>query len=176
MMVLGIDPGPTQSGWAILGTAPSVNGYTVHDSGVDDNHDLLTWVKHGQRCDILAIETMLVNYGSKVGPSVMDTMRWAGKFEQHWLDQGRDADSVRLISRQDVKVALRCAITAGNGDVRQALIELIGEPGRKKAPGPTYGVTSHAWQALAVAVAAARNAPPARQAAAGSTIAAGAAP
>jgi hypothetical protein len=163
MMILGIDPGPTQSGWAILGTAPSVNGYTVHDSGVDDNHDLLIWVKHGQRCSILAIETMLVNYGSKVGPSVMDTMRWAGKFEQAWLDQERFADSVRLIPRQEVKAALQCSITAGDGDVRQALIALIGPPGTKRAPGPAYGVTSHAWQALAVAVAASRSAQDARQ-------------
>jgi hypothetical protein len=176
MMILGIDPGPTGSGWVILGTAPSVGAYTVHNSGTDDNCDLLTWVKHsrctcpwwwrrcaGQRCDILAIETMLVTYGSKVGPSVMDTMRWAGKFEQHWLDQGRDADSVRLISRQLVKAAIGCSVKASDAGVRQALIDLLGPPGRKREPGPTYGVTGHAWAALAVAVAASRIAADARQ-------------
>jgi hypothetical protein len=176
MMIFGIDPGPTQSGWAILGTAPSVGAYTVHDSGVDDNHDLLAWVKHGQRCALLAIESMQANYAATVGASVIDTLCWVGRFQQRWLDQDRDSDSVRLISRQAVKAALGCDVKAKDSGIRQALIELIGEPGRKKTPGPTYGVTSHAWQALAVAVAAARNAPPARQAAAGSTIAAGAAP
>ena len=49
----------------------------------------------------------------------------------------------------------------GNRDslVRQRLIEMHGGErraamGTKKAPGPLYGVSSHAWAALAVAVAA----------------------
>ncbi len=49
----------------------------------------------------------------------------------------------------------------GNRDslVRQRLIEIHGGDrasavGTKKQPGPLYGVSSHAWQALAVAVVA----------------------
>ena len=49
----------------------------------------------------------------------------------------------------------------GNRDslVRQRLIEMFGgdrktAQGTKKEPGPLYGVASHAWQALAVAVVA----------------------
>jgi hypothetical protein len=36
--------------------------------------------------------------------------------------------------------------------VRQALIDRLGLQGTKKAPGPTYGIKSHEWAALAVAV------------------------
>ena len=50
----------------------------------------------------------------------------------------------------------------GNRDalVRQRLIEMHGgtrqaAQGLKKSPGPLYGVSGHAWQALAVAIAAA---------------------
>jgi len=38
--------------------------------------------------------------------------------------------------------------------VRQALLAKIGPAGNKAKPGPTYGVKSHAWSALAVAVTA----------------------
>jgi hypothetical protein len=36
--------------------------------------------------------------------------------------------------------------------VRQALIDRLGPQGTKKNPGPTYGMRSHLWAALAVAV------------------------
>lgn len=48
--------------------------------------------------------------------------------------------------------------TAGNARVRGMLIDTWGGRekaiGRKKTPGPLYGVKDHAWQALAVALAA----------------------
>jgi hypothetical protein len=43
---------------------------------------------------------------------------------------------------------------AKDQNIRQALIDRLGPPGTKKNPGPTYGVTSHMWSALAVAVTA----------------------
>ena len=46
---------------------------------------------------------------------------------------------------------------AKDGNVRQALIDLIGEQGTKKNKGPTYGISSHSWAALAVAVYTANN-------------------
>jgi hypothetical protein len=36
--------------------------------------------------------------------------------------------------------------------VRQALIDRLGPQGTKKNPGPTYGMRSHLWAALAVGV------------------------
>jgi hypothetical protein len=65
----------------------------------------------------------------------------------------------RWIDRASVKRGLSVTGAKGSADaaVRQRLIELHGGSkevavGTKKAPGPLYGVKSHAWAALAVAV------------------------
>jgi hypothetical protein len=63
--------------------------------------------------------------------------------------QGGD---VSLVFRRDVKLHLCDSPRAKDGNVRQALLDRLGPQGTKKAPGPTYGVKSHEWAALAVAV------------------------
>jgi hypothetical protein len=37
-------------------------------------------------------------------------------------------------------------------DIRQALLTMVGPQGTKDNQGPTYGLKSHTWSALAVAV------------------------
>lgn len=142
-MIFAIDPGTTQSGWCIY------DGRIVVDSGVDDNHDILRWVQQGNGCDVLAIE-MIAGMGMTVGQTTFDTVRWIGRFQQAW----RDPEAVRLVFRRDVKLELCGDSRANDSNIRQALIDRIGVPGVKRAPGPTYGVKSHAWSALAVAVTA----------------------
>jgi Holliday junction resolvasome RuvABC endonuclease subunit len=142
--IFAIDPGSERSGWVIL------EGREVVQSGVDDNHDMLPWVKHGQRCDMLAIETMQANYAATVGASVIETLIWIGRFKQAW----RAPEEVRLISRQSVKQFVCGNVKAKDSGVRQAMLDLLGPQGTKKAPGPTYGLKTHAWQALGVAVTA----------------------
>lgn len=151
MIVFAIDPGPVQSGWVLYGDEDVELGLDrVRDCGVDANQDMLRWVQHGQGAGMLAIETMQANYGI-VGDSVISTLVWIGRFKQAW----HDPEQVVLISRQRVKAAIcNGNAKATDSGVRTALIERIGVPGTKKAPGPTYGVTSHAWSALAVAVTA----------------------
>lgn len=139
-MIFAIDPGTKQSGWVLLA------GGRVVDSGVHDNPDVLRWVQAGQGADVLAIE-MIASYGMAVGREVFETVRWIGRFQQAW----RDPDAVRLVYRQDVKLHLCRTPKAKDANVRQALIDKYGAPGTKKAPGPTYGVSSHAWAALGVA-------------------------
>jgi hypothetical protein len=141
--VLAIDPGQTQSGWVLL------EGREVVQSGVDDNHELLVWVKHGQHADMLAIE-MIASMGMTVGQSVFETVRWIGRFQQAW----RYPESVRFVKRVEVKHFLCGTHQAKDTNVRQALLDLVGPQGVKAKPGPTYGVKSHAWQALGVAVTA----------------------
>lgn len=150
-MIFAIDPGTTKSGWVLF------DGVSVLDSGVDDNHDLLRWVQNGQHADILAIE-MIANMGMAVGRSVFETVRWIGRFQQAW----RDPELVRLIYRAEVKMALCGSMRARDANVRQALLDRfahtgggrVPQVGTVRHPGPLYGVSSHAWSALAVAVVA----------------------
>lgn len=145
MRILAIDPGTVESGWVLL-----VSG-RVAQSGVSENHGLLRQVAstHGD-ADVLALE-MIASYGMPVGREVFETCVWIGRFVQAW----RSPDSAKLVYRRDVKLHLCGSPKAKDPNIRQALIDLLGPAGTKRAPGPTYGVRSHAWAALGVAVTAA---------------------
>ena len=143
MRIFAIDPGPAVSGWCILDDG------RVVDSGVHPNAEVLPWVGHGQRADALAIE-MIEPRGMPVGRETFDTVRWVGRFEQRWSGD----KPAHLVYRSAVKLHVCGSARAKDSNIRQALIDRIGAPGTKKAPGPTYGVKSHAWAALAVAVTA----------------------
>lgn len=143
MRILAIDPGTDKSGWCLLDSA------IVKESGVMPNDELLRlvsgWSPYSK--DTLAIE-MIASYGMAVGREVFETCVWVGRFQQAW----RDPNSVRLVYRRDVKMHLCCTAKAKDANIRQALIDLLGPQGTKKAQGATYGVKSHAWAALGVAV------------------------
>lgn len=143
MRILAIDPGTDESGWCIL------NDGIVSESGVMENSQLLAvvsgWDIYSE--DTLAIE-MIASYGMAVGREVFETCVWVGRFQQAW----RDPESVKLVYRRDVKLHLCGSVKAKDANIRQALIDLLGPQGTKKTPGPTFGVKSHAWAALGVAV------------------------
>jgi len=140
--ILAIDPGTAESGWVYF------FGGKVVGAGVMPNDDVLAMIA-GSAADILAIE-MIASYGMAVGKEVFETCVWIGRFQQTW----RSPKSVRLVYRKDVKLHLCGTPRAKDGNIRQALIDKLGPPGKKAAPGPTYGVSSHAWAALGVAVTA----------------------
>ena len=148
--ILAIDPGTEQSGWVRL------YGARVLESGVSPNEDLLArvctlsgYVRAGLVSAMLAVERFEAR-GMPIGDDSIRTILWTGRFVQAWRPQ----DAV-MVKRSAIKVHLCGTAKAKDPNVRQALIDRLGAPGTKKAPGPTYGVTSHAWAALAVAVAAA---------------------
>lgn len=142
MIVLGIDPGPVQSG------VVRFDGERALFAGVLPNDDLLKIVAD-DRGDVLAIEK-IVSYGNVVGNEVFDTCQWAGRFQQAWACP----DEVQMVKRLQVKKALHMPGSANDKAVREALLRIIGPKGTKAAPGPCYGVASHSWAALGVAYAA----------------------
>lgn len=147
MLIFAIDPGPVQSGWVLY-----YSDGRIAEAGIESNEELVSMLRFFMAPEVFAIETMQASYAATVGASVIDTLRWVGRFQQAW----HSPDEVRLITRQAVKAHVCNGNTrATDAGVRQALIDKLGPPGTKKAPGPTYGVTSHAWAALAVAVTAA---------------------
>lgn len=141
--ILAIDPGTLQSGWCVM-----VDG-KITESGVDKNHNVLA--KIAGWYDALAIE-MIASYGMAVGREVFETCLWIGRFTQAY----RYPELTNLVYRKDVKLFLCGTSKAKDPHIRQALIDLIGPQGKKADPGPTYGVKSHAWAAVAVAATAMR--------------------
>ncbi len=140
VMVLGIDPGTTRSGWVLW------DGERVSDSGVEDNDGVLRLMQLVP-ANRLVIERFEAR-GMPMSEDSIETVIWTGRFQQAW----RSPESVRLVKRSAVKLALCGTTRAKDPNVRQAVIDRCGAPGTKAAQGPTYGVTSHAWQALAAAI------------------------
>jgi hypothetical protein len=99
----------------------------------------------------VAIETF-ESRGMKLGEESLKTVALTGMLVRgfYW-----NAELVTLVKRREVKSVMCGNQRATDANIRQALIDLIGEPGVKSRPGPTYGIKSHAWPALAVAVVAA---------------------
>lgn len=87
-------------------------------------------------------------YGMSVGAEVFETCFWSGRFVQAW---GRDFTKVY---RKDVKLHLCHSMRAKDSNIRQSIIDRYGGKekaiGRKKTPGPLYGVSADQWAAIAV--------------------------
>lgn len=157
--ILAIDPGPVQSGWCLL-----VDGRPDR-FGIHDNAVLIEGI--GEIADrlptgscTLAIE-MIASYGMAVGKDVFETCVWVGRYVQEWHDE----QNTMLVYRKDVKLHLCGSPRAKDANIRQALIDMfpatgggkVPQIGTKKQPGPLFGVTSHVWPALGVAVTAAHQ-------------------
>ena len=86
-----------------------------------------------------------------VGAEVFDSVFWTGRFAQVWHPR----PFTRLL-RAKVRGHLH-AIKGGDPAVRAGLLLRFGgykevAIGTKKKPGPLYGIKSHMWSALALAV------------------------
>lgn len=144
MRVLAIDPGNTQSGFVLYDAYDK----RVMEAGILTNADMLaTLGRMRQFNPILAIEMMRAR-GMPASNEAFETLVWLGRFQQAWYDP----EGVVLAYRADVKLHICGSAKAKDTNVNAALRDLIGARGTKKKPGPTFGVTDHAWAALAVAV------------------------
>jgi hypothetical protein len=151
--ILAIDPGTDKSGWCILEDG------IVTNSDVASNGAVLLLVKSWEHD--LAIE-MIAGMGLAVGQTTFDTCVWIGRFQQAYFRP----DAVRFVKRHEVKMHL-CGRTSKvtDSNIRLALIDQFPRTGGGKTPqigtikqpGPLYGVSSHAWSALAVAITARAN-------------------
>lgn len=144
-MILAIDPGPTECGWAVL------SGRTLMDSGVCDLATMLAMVRGACQQNPqprIAVE-MIASYGMPVGAEVFETCVIIGRIVEACAERGQE---VRRVTRGEVKDHVCGSRKAKDSNIRAALIDIFGPPGVKSNPGGTYGVKSHAWAALAVAV------------------------
>ena len=153
MLLLAIDPGPVVCGWVLYDT---VDMRVIESRKEDLIEDTLAMLRNRRTPDGIHINAvcceMIASYGMAVGETVFETCVWIGRIVEACAAHGI---KVRRIKRQPIKLHLCGSPRAKDANVSQALRDKLGEPGTKKSPGPTYGVSKHAWAALAVAVYAA---------------------
>ena len=155
MRALGIDPGPTTHGAVLY---DDVERRVVWSSKAATRVDLYELVV-AYAPDLVVIErpAAMGAIGSGVVGHMLDTAWTAGRLAE-WL---ADHATVHTMTRR--KVLRHLGVLSGKGAadsrVRAACIADHETPGgmpavgRKGSPGPLYGVSSHAWQALGLVLA-----------------------
>lgn len=148
--IFAVDPGPELSAWVEYNPGPRM----IWTMGITANEDVRA-ILRSSPAGLLAIE-MVASYGMAVGREVFETVLWTGRFIEAWQPNPH-----RKVYRRDVKLHLCGSARAKDANVRQALLDAFGGKelavGKKRTPGPLYGVRSHIWSALAVAVTAAET-------------------
>lgn len=152
-MILAIDPGTKQSAWLVYRADTKV----ILDCGIHDNErvrllpsDATLGRFFGRLWVVLE---WVESFGMPVGQDVFHTVRWIGRFEEAF-------GGAELVTRREVKLYLCNSARAKDTNVRRALMDkfpatgggVTPRVGTKKHPGPLYGIKSHLWSALAVAV------------------------
>lgn len=158
MRILAIDPGERESAIVAIG----------HDGEIEmawkeTNKYCLDYVKdeshYGSMCT-LAIEFAHAR-GMPASNNLFRTTLWAGRFLQAWLTNYGYIKPL-LINRHDVKLHHCGQARAKDSNIRAAIIDRYGGKeaaiGKKKTPGPLYGVRADEWQALAIALMVRDNA------------------
>ena len=153
MRVFAVDPGLEHSAFVLW------DGQQIQQHGIEANEDMLLRLyesivvsdANDEDAPVLVIEAM-TSYGMAVGQSTLDTIFWAGRFYQ--AIQPCQAD---VLTRRAVKLHLCGSSKAKDANIRMALIDRFGGSkevaiGIKASKGPLYGIKSHCWAALAVAV------------------------
>ena len=129
-------------------------------------------------CYTIAVEAIAC-YGEAIGVETLETELLVGRLVQHWIgktrvqvlrhrelatkriktlvgDNGRNAI---LVYRKEVCKHLCNTSNAKDSNVHQSIVDRYGPSmskakGNKRNPGPLYGIATHMWSALGVAITA----------------------
>jgi hypothetical protein len=159
--VLGIDPGNTQSAYALINVA---DRRPVEFAKLDNWAlvDRLYRIRDHDLIHHVAIE-MVASYGMAVGADVFETCVWIGRYA-HQLETHTSAH-VDLVKRHPVKLHHCHDSRAKDSNITQALVDRFapGQPnhgkGTKTHPGFFHGFKADIWQAYALAVYVADTTP-----------------
>jgi hypothetical protein len=147
-MILSIDPGTTESAWMLFDDVdtkkPVLFAKEANDLVLEKMRLHAKGLGPFAVCDIAVCE-MMQSYG-RVGATTFETCVWIGRFKEAWNGD------FRYLYRYQVKKHLCPKQKANDATVRKALIDRFGQPGTKKKPGPTHGITADVWSAFAIAV------------------------
>lgn len=151
-MILAIDPGTNESGVVEYDPKGSIRWGCVKD-----NDDLLVMLRLMWQPDYTIVIEMVAPMGMTLGRSTRDTILLIGRIQEICDNRGIPCHP---LTRAEVKMHLCGSMRAKDTNVRAAVagrFEAIGggsDPykGTKAKPGPLYGIKSHCWSALALAV------------------------
>lgn len=155
MTIFAIDPGPVKSALVVV---DAVLGSVIERHQHTDNTQLLRELREHPflTTDVLVIEA-IASFGMPVGAEVFLTCEWSGRFIEAWAGTYEPARAWARLKRHEIKQTLCNSMKAKDPNIRQALIDRFGGKdaaiGRKKTPGPLYGISGDEWSALAVAIA-----------------------
>lgn len=156
-ILIAIDPGTKKS--AVIEYAPRNQTQPVQSAFIAPNPEVLAYLDSYRNIPAppRVVCEWITSYGMPVGADTFDTVRWIGRFEETW---SRVGGAFGLLPRHAVKMAICHSARAKDANIRQALLDRFPptgggktpQVGTKAKPGPLYGVSSHLWAALAVAV------------------------
>jgi len=144
MRILSLDVGTTESAYALMDYSlenPLIKFGKIPNEKIDLELCL-------DRYDIMVYEEF-ASYGMPIGQSTMKSIWWNG-----WYCNTADmaGKPYAPVLRKDVKMHLCGTMKAKDCNIRQALIDKYGEPGKKACPGILYGVSKDVWSAIAINV------------------------
>jgi|TARA_R110000851_G_scaffold86724_1_gene188849 hypothetical protein len=155
--ILALDTGTTNTGFVyvefIIGELPRLLNF-----GIIKNQDMLKEIGESKH-DAIVMENFQC-MGMAVGISTFNAAIWLGRFIEA-SRRSHPHQTVHLMHRSAIKMEICGSPRAKDPNIRQAIIDMypVGQGGGKvpqiginKQRGPLYGVSSHVWSALAVAI------------------------
>jgi len=154
MRIAAIDPGPTQSALVVCETY-SAGGRLpkILEKDIMPNETVLATLGY-LSYDLVLVERV-APYGQRaIGWETIETCEWGSYFH---LKSGREPHSCK-VTRVQVKLALfGTTQRITDSAIRDEIIHRYGGKetaiGKKKTPGPLYGLKADLWQAFALIIA-----------------------
>lgn len=155
LSIVGIDPGTERSAIVQYNVLPGKTVGHVEWARYLDNAELAHLFPL-LSCGTVGVIEDVRSFYRRVGSDLLTTVKWIGVFCWEWRRQR--GDDMHCILRATVKTHLIGGAVGDDADVTAALYEKFGGSrsaavGTIKAKGPCHGVTGHAWNALAAALA-----------------------
>ncbi len=148
-VVVAVDPGTTESAYV------AYDGERVTGHGIVPNGKLARYLRNDlNERTLCVVFEQIESFGMAVGREVFETVFWTGRLYQIAGEQVSGA-RVQLMPRRVVKMHLCGSMKAKDQNIRVALLDRFGGAsarGTKREPGVLFGISSHEWSALAIAV------------------------
>ena len=167
MIILSIDPGNEESAYCLYSIKTNSldvdlsETHKILEFGKIKNEDLIKYVREETfegnyiGYDYIVIEG-IISYGMPIGKTTLHTKFFVGRLFQLALSKVEE-NNIFIISRKEVLLHHCGSVRAKDSNLRQALIDKFGEPGTKKSPGFTYGISKDVWSAFGIATYFAEN-------------------